>query len=86
LTKSNNITFTSFLDDLTFSSAHDFKELVPVILKIIKSGGFYLNHKKIYYKTNRPEITGLIIYEKRLWLPDGMKDKAKKNPFLGYLK
>ena len=81
------IIFTSFLDDLTFSSKEDFKQLTPELLKIIKGGGYYLHHKKIHYKTSRPEVTGLIVYKNRLWAIERMKKRASENVYVAnYLK
>src|SRR5688500_2558376 len=47
------ITFTTYLDDLTFSSKEDFKSLIPNFLQIIKSQGFIVNHKKIGYRVGK---------------------------------
>jgi RNA-directed DNA polymerase len=80
--KDYHITFTSFLDDLTFSSKNDFKQITPQLLEIIKSGGFYLNHKKIHYKTSMPEVTGILIHNKKLWPIESMKIRAKENPHI----
>jgi RNA-directed DNA polymerase len=82
LIKDHNISFTSFLDDLTFSSKMDFKYLTPTILETVKSGGFYIHHKKINYKSFKPEITGLFIYKKMLLVKDRMKKDAKTNQHL----
>jgi len=60
--KDDSITFTSFMDDLTFSSKKDFKSLVPDLIEIIKANGFRINHKKIGYKVSKPEVTGAIIH------------------------
>ena len=58
-----NLTFTAYLDDLTFSSKSDFKHVISDILKEIQMSGFILNHKKIKYKTYFPEVTGIFIYK-----------------------
>ncbi|MEP7377794.1 MAG: reverse transcriptase family protein [Chitinophagaceae bacterium] len=77
----NNITFTAFLDDLEFSSLCDFKNLIQEILQKIKSGGFYLHHKKISYKEKGPEVTGLLITDKGLTVNSIIRKRAKINPF-----
>src|SRR5207344_1768735 len=46
--KDNQITFTSFLDDLNFSSKKDFKSLTQKLLEILKNDNFYIHHKKIH--------------------------------------
>ncbi len=70
----NNLTFTSFVDDLTFSSPTDFKERAGEILEIIKADGFKISHKKTNYKTKFPVVTGIIVKNNRLDLPKNFKD------------
>jgi RNA-directed DNA polymerase len=76
LAKFYKITFTSYLDDLTFSSKNDFKSILPEIFSIIKGGCFYLNYKKISYKKYMPEVTGLIVYNKALRIVESMRQKS----------
>jgi len=71
----NNITFTSFVDDLSFSSPTDFKELVPEILDIITSE-YKISHQKTHYSRN-PNITGLHPMNNHLKLPTSFMDKLK---------
>jgi len=86
-TKSYQITFTSYLDDLTFSSKSDFKPLTYKFLEILKEDKFYLNHKKIYYKTYMPEVTGLVIHQNKLHPILSMKKRAQENRYVAnYLK
>jgi RNA-directed DNA polymerase len=75
-----NITFTTFLDDLAFSSLKDFKFLIPDLLKIIRDNKFYPHHKKIHYRTDKCEITGLIVGNGKLRLTDEMQREALRNP------
>lgn len=78
----NKLTFTSYLDDLEFSSQQDFKFLIPEILLEIKRGGFYINHKKVSYKSINPEITGLFIDRNaQLIVNSIISNRAKENPF-----
>lgn len=65
----NNITFTAFVDDLTFSSPKPFKHLTSQILELIKTAKFIVNHKKISYRTGCCEITGIFINKGKLFLP-----------------
>ena len=58
LAKEYNITFTSFVDDLTFSSCCDFHFLVPTIIDIITRNGFIISHQKTFYQSHCPSITG----------------------------
>ncbi|MDP9080307.1 MAG: reverse transcriptase family protein [Bacteroidota bacterium] len=63
-----NITFTVFVDDLTFSSKKCFKNEIGDILLLLKNNGFYVNHKKIHYKKHSFEITGLYVKRGKLHL------------------
>lgn len=53
-----DITYTRYVDDLTFSSPKCFKKLTKDILKIVKKAGFRISHNKTSYSHN-PEITGV---------------------------
>jgi RNA-directed DNA polymerase len=77
LIKPYNIRFTTFLDDFTFSSRTDFKHLTSKILKIIQQDNFWLSHKKIFYKTKSPEVTGITIEGNKL-LPHSKILKKQK--------
>lgn len=69
LAKGHNITFTSFVDDLTFSSCQDFHSLVPTIIDIITKNGFIISHQKTHYQSYCPSITGVICYNNKLSVP-----------------
>lgn len=73
--KENTITFTSFVDDMTFSSAKDFKSKIPLILEII-TNDYRISHKKTYYSRS-PNITGLHPMNNHLKLPDSFMSKLK---------
>ncbi len=77
--KENKITFSCFLDDLSFSSNTCFKKLTPEILHIIRSNGFCPSNKKIHYRKDCCEITGLIVRESQLHLITEMKMRAQSN-------
>lgn len=70
-----NMTFTSFVDDMTFSSATDFKENVPEILEII-TREYKISHKKTNYSRN-PNITGLHPMNNHLKLPKSFISKLE---------
>jgi RNA-directed DNA polymerase len=63
-----NILFTSFVDDLTFSSKTCFKHEIPKIIEIIKDDGYSISHNKTFYKTKNPVITGIVCQNNRLKL------------------
>lgn len=70
-----NLVFTTFIDDLTFSSSVDFKDKVPEIIKIIQSDGFKISHNKTNYKTMNPVVTGIIVKNNNLALTASLKTK-----------
>lgn len=71
----NGLTFTSFVDDLTFSAPYDFKEKSNCLLDVIKADGFLISHKKTNYKTKNPMVTGIIVKNNNLDLPTNFKGK-----------
>lgn len=73
----NNLTFTSFVDDLTFSCPTDFKDKIQNILNAVVEDGFRISHKKTNYKTKLPTVTGVIVKNNSLDLPKEFKDKMK---------
>ena len=79
LSEKHAITFTTFLDDLSFSSKTCFKNLIPEILRIVSNHNFFVHHKKIHYRTGRCEITGLIIDKGKLKLVPDMKTRLNSN-------
>jgi RNA-directed DNA polymerase len=82
----HGITFTCYLDDLTFSSTQCFKHLTSAILNIIKSGHFYPHNKKIKYQVKCCEVTGIYIRNRKVFLPIKILDKAKENSAVnGYI-
>lgn len=79
LAKNNGLTFTAFLDDLTFSSMQDFKYLIPQIIEIIRQDNFYIAYEKIHYRKSYCEITGIFVKGEILELPYIMDNKTKYN-------
>ncbi|RYU89605.1 RNA-directed DNA polymerase [Mucilaginibacter terrigena] len=76
--KERNITFTVYIDDLTFSSPNCFKHHTDQIIKIIKTNGFCVNHHKIHYRINNCEITGIIVNKGQLTLPNKILKNLNK--------
>lgn len=75
LSKGNKITFTTFIDDLTFSSKSDFKQLAQSFIEIIKKDKFFLSHKKTNYKTKNPVVTGVVVKNNNVSLTKAFKEK-----------
>ena len=58
-----HIKFTIYVDDVTLSSARDFKHLVPEFLAILKRSGFRISHDKTFYKTKNLTVTGVVVHQ-----------------------
>ncbi len=75
LSSKYSLTFTSFVDDLTFSSSTDFKNKLPEILDVI-ANEFRVSHKKTNYSRN-PNITGLHPMNNHLKTPESFNKKLE---------
>lgn len=53
------LTYSRYIDDLTFSSSKCFQNAIPDIIIIINSNGFMISRKKTTYKCGRAVITGV---------------------------
>lgn len=92
LCKKHNLTYTRYVDDLTFSSQQDFKLILNDILQIIKDGGFKISYRKTNYKGNQT-VTGIDIFNNFIDAPEKIKVKAaaekvvdsKVKPYSNYL-
>ncbi|WP_313189268.1 reverse transcriptase family protein [Sphingobacterium sp.] len=73
----NELTFTTFVDDITFSSKKDFKHLIPEIIKIITIDGFRISHNKTFYQTNNPKVTQIIVKNNGLKLDSAYRIKIE---------
>ena len=62
----HHIKFTIYVDDVTLSSANDFKHLVPEFMMILKRSGFKISHDKTFYKTKNPIVTGVVVHNNNL--------------------
>jgi RNA-directed DNA polymerase len=72
----NNITYTRYVDDLTFSSQQDFQDLIPVFLSIIKDSGMKINYRKTNYQGNQ-NITGIVVLRHKIDAPKNIIIKAE---------
>lgn len=77
--KGYDITFTTFLDDLAFSSKKDFNQLQTSILETIRKNSFFPHPKKIHYCENICDITGLFVGNGKLKIHPKMFEAAKTN-------
>lgn len=76
LCNANNITYTRYVDDLTFSSQQNFKHLLNTILDIVISGNFKLSYRKTQYKGNQT-ITGVDVFLNKIDAPEKIIQKSK---------
>jgi len=74
-----NLTFTSFIDDITFSSSVDFKDHISEILNVVKTAGFKISHGKTYYKLSPAEVTGILVKNNTITITDSFRKKLKRN-------
>jgi len=93
LAKENNLTYTRFVDDITFSSQLDFRNLINEILSIITTGGFKINFRKTKYHGDQI-ITGIQVFNNYIDAPENIKALARneyknqlsEKPYSTYLK
>ena len=81
LCESGNITYTRYIDDLTFSSAQDFKGQIPEILKTVIDCGFKISYRKTLY-CGKQTITGIDVRNNHIDGPRKIREKAKEENLL----
>jgi RNA-directed DNA polymerase len=92
LCNKHGITYTRYVDDLTFSSQKDFRYLLNDILNIVTSDNFKLSYRKTKYSGNQT-VTGINVFLNKIDAPEKIIKKAnsekltKSNtmPFTNYL-
>lgn len=92
LSKENAITYTRYVDDLTFSAQKDFSHLIKEILEIIQKNSFKISHRKTIYKANQT-VTGINVFLNKIDAPLKIIQKAEleiqndspKKPYSIYL-
>lgn len=73
----NQIIFTVYVDDMTFSSQRDFKDLSIILRNTIINSGFFVNHEKTFYTKGRANITGVKVGQNTLNVKDDFRQKLK---------
>ncbi len=71
------ITYTRYIDDLTFSSHQDFRPYLNTILEIVKSGGFNISYRKTKYKGEQ-NITGINVFLHKIDAPQKIIERAAR--------
>lgn len=69
------ITYTRYVDDLTFSSQQDFKPHLNAILEIVKSDGFNISYRKTKYKGEQ-NITGIDVFLHKIDAPQKIIERV----------
>lgn len=72
----HGITYTRYVDDLTFSSQQDFRYLLNDILNIVISSNFKLSYRKTKYAGNQT-ITGIDVFLNKIDAPVKIIEKSK---------
>lgn len=89
--KTNNITYTRYIDDLTFSSQKDFQHSISEILNIVKQGGLRISYRKTNYASSQ-SITGIEVFLNKIDAPQRIilkveeesKTENKFKPYTNY--
>jgi len=76
LCKIHNITYTRFIDDLTFSSQQDFQAIIGEILKIVQDSGLKISRRKTFYNGSQT-VTGIEVYLNKIDAPKKILDKVQ---------
>jgi RNA-directed DNA polymerase len=74
--KMHKITYTRYVDDLTFSSQQDFRHLLNDILNIISSNSFTISYRKTKYSGNQT-VTGIEVFLNKIDAPEKIKQKSE---------
>lgn len=90
--KTNDITYTRYIDDLTFSSQKDFQQLIPFFLQTVQKDGLKISFRKTDYSGNQ-NITGIDVFLNKIDGTDKIIARAKEEensdskvkPILNYL-
>ncbi|WP_127132981.1 reverse transcriptase family protein [Pseudoflavitalea rhizosphaerae] len=91
--KESNITYTRYIDDLTFSSQSDFGGLVDDILQIVIKNNFKISRRKTKYE-GKQSVTGIEVFLNKIDAPKHIIEKSivemssnsEKKPYTNYLK
>lgn len=77
LCKAHNITYTRYIDDLTFSSQSDFQNIIGEILDIVLQSSLKISRRKTFYNGSQT-ITGIKIYLNKIDAPEKIIAKVKE--------
>lgn len=91
--RANSITFTRYVDDLTFSSQRNFGDKIQEILNIVINDNFKISRRKTVYDSKQT-ITGIQTFLNKIDAPQHLIEKsrheietnAEKKPYTMYRK
>lgn len=72
----HKLTYTRYIDDLTFSSDKDFKSVLFEIIQIIQEDKFNINYRKTVYANGTLTVTGIDVFNNFIDAPAKIKVKA----------
>lgn len=71
---SQKITYTRYVDDLTFSSQKDFQHQIPTLISLILKSEFKISRRKTKYEGHQ-NITGIDVFNNYIDAPKKIKTK-----------
>ena len=81
LCNAHNITYTRYIDDLTFSSQSDFQNAIEEILDIVLDSGLKISRRKTFYNGSQT-VTGIKIFLNKIDAPEKIIKKVEEEKIL----
>lgn len=81
LCNTHNITYTRYIDDLTFSSQSDFQHVIEEILGIVLESGLKISRRKTFYNGSQT-VTGIKIFLNKIDAPEKIIKKVEEEKIL----
>ena len=81
LCKIHKITYTRYVDDLTFSSQKDFGNIVQKFIDIVIEDGFKISRRKTKYAGHQ-EVTGINVFLNKIDAPTRILERSDAEIFL----
>ncbi|MBF0693420.1 MAG: RNA-directed DNA polymerase [Flavobacterium sp.] len=81
LCERKSITYTRYIDDLSFSAPFDFQDSINEILEIVKTSGLKISWRKTMYNGSQT-ITGIKIYLNKIGAPEKILKKVEEEKLL----
>lgn len=81
LCNAHNVTYTRYIDDLTFSSQSDFQNDIEGILDIVLDSGLKISRRKTFYNGSQT-VTGIKIFLNKIDAPEKIIKKVEEEKIL----